>query len=286
MSIEAFIPEVWAATLLTSLKKSLVYASPSIANRNYEGDIADAGDSVTITSISRPTIGTYTKGSTTITPEQLTDAQRKLIIDQSKYFAFEVDDIDRRQAKDGGALMSEAAREAAYGLRDVADQYVASLYTGVVAANALGTVAVAAGSPTAAYDSVLVPLKVALDDANVPDEGRYCVVPPWFHGRLLRDDRFIRADAAGSTPPAARTGYVGEAAGFQLYKSNNTPNPTGDDNIVMAGVPGAISYAEQIVKVEAYRPEDSFSDALKGLHVYGAKLVRPNAIATCQASQT
>jgi hypothetical protein len=283
MSVDTFIPEIWSAVLLESLKKNLVYAGPTVVNRDYEGEISAAGDTVTINSVGRPTIGSYVKGSTVIVPEQLTTAQRKLLIDQAKYFAFEVDDVDLAQAK--GGLIASAMREAAYGLRDVADQYVAGLYTGVAAANNLGTIAVVAATPVDAYDDVIVPLKVALDDASVPQEGRYVVIPPWFHGRLLRDDRFLRVDASGTTE-ALRNGMVGRAAGFDVLVSPNSPNPTGDDNVVMAGVPGAISYAEQISKVEPYRPEDSFSDAVKGLHLYGAKLVRPDAIAVATASQT
>lgn len=72
----SFIPEIWSALMLTTLKKNLVYAQPGVVNRDYEGDIANAGDTVRIRSLSRPTIGTYSKGSTTITPEQLTDAAR------------------------------------------------------------------------------------------------------------------------------------------------------------------------------------------------------------------
>ena len=139
MAITNFIPEVWSARLLSSLKKSLVFAGPGVVNRDYEGEIRDSGDTVRITSISRPTIGSYVKNSTTITPETLTDAQRSLLIDQSKYFAFEVDDIDMRQAVNGGALMNEAAAEAAYGLADTTDQYVAGLYVGVSATNAITT---------------------------------------------------------------------------------------------------------------------------------------------------
>jgi hypothetical protein len=281
MSIVNFLPEVWAPLLLASLKKALVYGM--LVNRDYEGEISEFGDTVTITSISRPTISTYTPNSTAIVPETLTDAQRKLLVDQSKYFAFEVDDVDRRQAR--GDVMPESMREAAYGLGDVADQFIAALYTGVQTANDLGTIAVPTATPLVAYDSVLVPLKVELDESNVPDEDRWCVIPPWFHGRLLRDDRFIRADASGREAASIR-GFIGEAAGFRLHVSNNTPAPGGDDNEVIAGYRGAISYAEQINKVEAYRPEDSFSDAVKGLHLYGAKLVRPDGIAVCRASQT
>ncbi|WP_369778841.1 P22 coat protein - protein 5 domain protein [Streptomyces sp. R33] len=283
MAIVRFRPEIWSARLLVALRKSLVYAGPGIVNRDYEGEISEAGDTVRITSISRPTIGTYVPNSTTITPEELTDAQRTLTIDQAKYFAFKVDDVDARQAR--GNVMTQGMSEAAYALADVVDQYVAGLYTQAQSANQLGTVAVTTASPTSFYDSILVPLKVKLDEANVPAAGRYCVIPPWLHGRALRDDRFIRVDASG-TSEGLRNGMVGRAAGFDIVVSNNAPNPTGDDYVVQAGNSTAISFAEQINKTEAYRPENSFSDAIKGLTLYGAKVVRPDAIATALASQT
>lgn len=283
MAITRFRPEIWSANLLVALRKALVFAGPGIVNRDYEGDIAEAGDTVRITSISDPTIGTYVPNSTTITPEELTDAQRTLVVDQAKYFAFKVDDVDARQAR--GNVIPEAISRAAYKLADVVDQYVAGLYTGVVSANALGTVAVTSGTPTDAYDKVLVPLKVKLDEANVPTADRYVVVPPWFHGRLLLDGRFIKLNESG-TEEGLRNGMVGRAAGFDILVSNNCINVTGDDYIVQAGSPMAISFAEQINKTEAYRPEGGFSDAVKGLALYGSKLVRPDCIATAAASQT
>lgn len=275
-----FIPEIWSATILASLKKSLVYAQPGVVNRDYEGEIRNGGDTVRIRSINRPTIGTYTKNSTTITPETLTDAQRALLIDQSKYFAFELDDIDAAQSP--GGELAAALAEAAYGLRDLADSYVAGLYTGAQAANLVSTVAVTTGA--LAYTQ-LRKLKVKLDEANVPLEGRYAVVPPWYHGLLLEEDKFVRVDASG-TAEGLRNGIVGRALGFDVMMSNNAPLITGDDYAVIAGHPSAISYAEQIVKVETFRPESAFSDAIKGLHVYGAKLVRPDALAVCTASIT
>jgi len=283
VAINNFKPQIWSARLLVAWRKALVYGGPMVVNRDYEGDIAEAGDVVKITSISDPTIADYVPNSTTITPEELTDAQRNLVIDQSKYWAFKVDDVDKRQAK--GNVMPEAMSRAAYRLADTADQYVAGLYTGVASGNNLGTVPVVAATPEDAYDDVLVPLKVVLDEADVPTVGRYCVIPAWFHGRLLRDDRFVSADKAGTTE-GLRNGFVGRAAGFDIMMSNNCPNPTGDDYVVQAGVNAALSFAEQINKTEAYRPESSFSDAVKGLALYGAKLVRPDGIAIATASQT
>jgi len=282
MSITNFISEVWSAQLLSSLKKSLVFAGPGVVNSNYEGEIQQSGDTVRIVSISRPTVATYTKNSTTITPETLTDAQRSLLIDQSKYFAFEVDDIDMRQAKDGGALMSEAADEAAYALADVADLYVAGLYTAADTDNEIGTTSITTSALALQY---LIELKVRLDKKNVPTQGRYVIVPPWYHGLLLQNTAFTSAADAGTTN-ALRNGTMGRAFGFDVMVSNNVTNTVGDDWLVSAGYPGAITYAEQINKVEPYRPENAFSDALKGLHLYGAKLVRPSGIATMEASIT
>jgi N4-gp56 family major capsid protein len=280
VAITRFRPEIWSARLMVALKTRLVYAQPGVVNRDYEGEISDAGDTVRITSISDPTIGTYTANSTTITPEELTDAQRTLTVDQSKYFAFKVDDIDARQAK--GNVMPEAMNRAAYQLARVADSYVAGLYTQTAAANQLGTVSVTTAA--LAYTQIRL-LKLRMDEADIPEEGRYLIAPPWFYSLLLEDNRFLDASASGSTEPL-RNGFIGRTLGFNLAQSNAAPNVTGDDFVVQAGVPQAISYAEQINKTEAYRPESSFSDAVKGLHLYGAKVIRPDHLATLVASKT
>lgn len=282
MAITRFRPEIWSAELLVALRKRLVYAQPGVVNRDYEGEISQAGDTVRITSISDPTIGTYTPNVTVVTPEELSDAQRTLVVDQAKFFAFQVDDVDARQAK--GNVMPQAMQRAAYKLADQADQFVAAFYTGIQTANAVNagaTLTFTAIGSTATeefYNKVLVPLKVKLDEANVPSEGRYCIVPPWGHAMLLLSSLFSRVDGSG-TEAAGHNGMVGRAAGFDVIASNNTPIPSAGRNIVTAGVDTAISFAEQINKVLAYRPEAKFADAVKGLYLYGGKLVRPDALA-------
>lgn len=280
MAITRFRPEIWAAVLLASLKKAHVYAA--LCNRDYEGEITAAGDTVRITSISRPTVNTYAR-NTDITYEELTDAQRTLVVDQEKYWAFSVDDVDKAQAR--GNFITGAMTEAAYAVTDVVDQYVASFYTQAQSANQLGTIAVPVATPTAFYDSILVPLGVKLDEANVPTEGRWVVIPPWLHGRALRDDRFVRADASGSDA-ALRRGFIGTAGGFEIFKSNNAPLVTGDDYAVTAGTNAAMTFASQITKTEALRSEVRFADRMRGLYVYGGKVIRPDGIATAIASQT
>ena len=278
MAITNFIPEVWAAQLLVSLKKSLVYGQAGVVNRDYEGEISQYGDTVHITNIVQPTIGDYT-AHTDITVEELDDDTRALVIDQSKYFAFEVDDIEKRQARSD--VQAEGASESAYGLRDVADQYIAGLMnTDVDAGNQLGELTLA---DTQVYDEMLIPMSVRLDEENVPAEGRWLVVSPAVHGELLKDDRFVRADASGSTA-GLRNAFIGRAAGFDILKSNNTPAGAATGRVQIAGYPGAFSYAEQINNVEAFRVEKRFADALKGLHLYGAKTVRPTGLVTADVT--
>ena len=112
-------------------------------NRDYEGDIATSGDTVHINNVTTPTIASYTS-STTVTPAEATTAEVTLLINQAKYFAFKVDDVDARQA--AGNVLGETMVQAAHGLRDVADQYVSALYTGALAANRLGTVSITNGN--------------------------------------------------------------------------------------------------------------------------------------------
>ncbi|MFJ3141717.1 P22 phage major capsid protein family protein [Streptomyces halstedii] len=277
MSIANFKPEIWSAQLLTALRSSLVYAQPQLVNRNYEGEISSRGQSVHITTIGDPTIFDYDAGDT-LDYEDVETAGTDLVIDQGKAFAFKLDDVDKAQALVNP--MSQMAQNAAYGLRDKADAYVASLYTGAAAANTVGSTGapVSLSAATDAYDKVLVPLRTRLDRANVPTEGRYFVGSPEFEGALLRDDRFVRVDASG-TDTGLRNGMVGRAAGFDILKSNNTPNPTGSVQVLQAGYPGAITYAEQILETEALRLQNTIADAIRGLHVYGAKLLRPTGIA-------
>lgn len=277
MAVTNFVPELWSANLLVALRKNHVGAA--ICNRDYEGEIKRQGDSVKITSVNRPTIGTYTP-HTDITVEDIDDATRSLVVDQAKYFAFELDDVEQAQAVDGAGLMAQATSEAGYGLKDVLDAYVlTTLAAGVSASAPDNSVAEATiSSASAAYDR-LVDMAVLLDNSNVPEEGRWAVITPAFHGWLLKDSRFV---GSGDAPGAATraNGRVGEAAGLQIFKSNNLPDGpgAGAGKNLLAGYRGAATLAEQIVSVEAARMEKRFADMVKGLHVYGLKVTRAEAL--------
>lgn len=278
MSVALFKREIWSANILVGLDETLVYAQPQIVNRDYEGEITAQGQSVRIVTVGDPSIFPYKSGDT-INYEDIDTAGTDLLIDQGDAFAFKLDDVDKAQVAVNP--MEKTTRRAALKLATKADSYVASLYTGVAPANVVGStgspIAVAA-TPTDAWDKVLIPLRTKLNRANVPQEGRYVVVSPEFTGALLRDDRFDRVDASG-TSEGLRNGIVGRAAGFDVLESNVTPVPTGDIQVIQAGYPGAITYADQILETEALRLESTIADAVRGLHVYGAKLLRPEGIA-------
>lgn len=279
-----FIPTVWAARLLTALESSRVYGQANVSNRDYEGEIREAGNTVKVASVGDVSIDNYVKDIPIGDPELLTDEAQTMAIDQQKYFHFYVDSVDRAQQNVN--VLDEAMRRAAWGLRDVADTYLAGLMDAAVpVGNTIGSnISPAVPTKDDAYE-YLVDLGVKLDEANVPLEGRFCVVPAWFHGLLLKDDRFINAGTLRSDSVLAN-GAVGEAAGFSILKSNNVPNTAGTKYKILAGHAMATSYAEQILDLQAYKPELRFGDAVKGLHVYGGKVVRPNALACMIANKS
>lgn len=298
MSIDNFIPEIWSAEILRNLHKNFVYAS--LCNRNYEGNIQEAGDTVRINAVGPVAVTAYTKNSDMQSPPALTDAQTVLSINRADYFNFQIDDVDRAQAR--GNVMNEAMYEAGISLAQSVDAFIAALYTQAAAANNIGTTAAQKtdlGTAGQAY-VYLTQLKRNLDIANVPSMDRWVVVPPWYEALLLQDDRFVRygtmdqmqilrEGVIGPTSTLAGNQYqmIGRAVGFDVYRSNNVPaDPNGTDKYrVVAGHPLAWTYASQLAKVEAYRPQLRFGDAIKGLHLFGATVIKPAALAvlTCQA---
>jgi len=272
MAVDGFRPEIWSAAILTNLNNEIVY--PALCNRDYEGDISRAGDTVHITSIGAVSSRAYTE-LTTISWDEVADSQTDLNIDQKRYFALKVDDVEVKQAL---PFLDEAAREAAYSLRDNADSVVsAAMYTAVNnGANDLGAFT-ADISDNTAY-KLLVDLRTTLDRDNCPSDNRWVVIPPELEGALLQDNRFVDASASGSTDPL-RNGFIGRAAGFNIHKSNQTPDPTASTYAVIAGHPTATTFAQQILETEALRLQDFFGDGVRGLHVFGVKVVRPTCLA-------
>ena len=294
MSVLHFKPELWSKILLGALQKNLVFAGPMVCNRDYEGEISGPGDTVHITSLADPTISNYTPNST-LSYQVLQDAGQTLQIDQAKAWAVQVDDVDRRQAM--GDMQSWMEGRAAYRIADTADQFLAAQYTGVAAANVLAssgsplTPAVFSNTtPADFYIKVVLPLKVLLGQANVPDDGRrYIICPPWARGLVEQTAAFVNFPASGGgAGEVMQRGFFGSVGGFNFIESNNAVQvvPGGPGTGVwalQAGHPDALTYAEQIVQTEALRAQATFADLVRGLHVYGAKVVRPEALAVAYA---
>ena len=269
MSVANFIPKLWSARLLANLDKKLVFGS--VVNRDYEGEIQRFGDSVVINQMGNVTIKDYT-GADIDTPEDVTSATQTLLIDQAKYFNFKVKDIDQAQAN--VALVDKAMARAAYAIADEIDQAIAGLVDG--AGKTIGTLlAPISITKDNAYDK-LVDLGVELDNVNIDRVGRKVVLPPWYIGLLSKDPRFT------TNFKVLENGVVDGAsvAGFTIHMSNNILKDTTDPTIfrVPAMTSQAISYAGQVAETEPYRPESNFSDAVKGLYVYGHKVVEPSAL--------
>ncbi|HEY0050182.1 MAG TPA: hypothetical protein VGB68_12885, partial [Pyrinomonadaceae bacterium] len=204
-------------------------------------------------------------------------------ITEGKYFNFAVDDVDKVQTN--ANVMAEAMSRAGYGLRDKVDIFLSANHIYVPSANLIGDDTTPIVLTKDNFYDHLVDLKVKLTEANIPEEGRFAIIPAFGEGLLLKDDRFVAAGTSTSDN-VIRNGKIGRAAGMDIYVSNNTPNTAGTKYKIIAGHPMALTFAEQIVKMEAYRPEKRFADAVKGLHVYGAKLVRPYAWAVLTANRS
>ena len=282
MAVTNFIPELWSARLLNALDKSHVFAN--VVNRDYEGDIKKMGDTVHINTIGAVTIGTYTQNTDfTSGPETLATTDQTLTIDQAKYFNFQVDDIDAAQA--AGDIMDKAMTRAAYGLADASDKYIAGILAGAADASNLVSSSAVALTSSNVYENV-VKMRTILDKANVPTAGRWLVIPPEMYALILLDDRFVKTGGE-MAEGILRTGLVAQAAGFDIYLSNNCVSANVSEKTtytITGGVDSAATYAEQIVSTEAYRPEKRFADAVKGLHVYGAKVVDKAQLACLKAT--
>lgn len=273
MSLQNFIPTIWSAKLIEELQKALVYGG--CCNRDYEGEIKQAGDRVRIGGLSAVTIRNYTRNTDIEDPEDVIAATAELVVDQEKYYNFAVDDVDAAQAKP--TVMSAAMKNAAYELADTIDQYVRDiLIAGVSEDNLLGSddsdIVPNATAGTCVYDYILQ-MGEKLSDSKAPRQGRWIVIPPWWTTKLLADARFTAAPATSTD--ALVNGFIGRIGGFNVYESHNVKNTSGDHYKVIAGCNAACTLAIQINKTEGYRPPKRFADAVKGLSIYGAKVTRP-----------
>jgi N4-gp56 family major capsid protein len=279
MALDNFIPEIWSTQLLTNLHNDLVFGR--VVNTDYQGEIANAGDTVRIHSVGPVSVSNYTKNTNHSDPEALDDSEVVLNITESKMFNFQVDDVD--QVQQSPKMMSAAMREAAFALANVADTFLASTISdGTPSANTL-TAIDAAGDVGNVYLG-FVDLGVKLDENNAPVEGRWAVVSPATYGALLKDARFVSFGTSENRGTISNRS-VGVINQFEILVSNKIPTSNSNTQI-LAGHTWATTYAQQISQVKAYEPELRFADAVKGLHLYGAKVVRPYLLAKAEVDFT
>ena len=290
MALADFIPTIWDARFTSKLRDNLVWGSR--ANSNFEGDIAQAGDTVKIpTSTTTITVGDYVESTDITNEDEANGTTQDLVVDQQKYFRFYVDDIHEAQTRPN--LMDDAMGQAAFKMADVEDDFYKNVFVGGYNASRNVTVS---GDPTtdAQVQKVLkafTQIALMMDEANLPQEGRWAIVSPLLKKQLT--DRFaIEGNASGVFVPAAsdstlRNGFIGRLFNFDLLTTNKTDEVTiatkKHDRFWFGQGNEAVTRATQIVTLESYRPENRFGDAVKGLRVYGAKNVIPARLYTVSA---
>jgi len=266
---QAFIPEIFSKLLQAKFYKQSVL--PAISNNDYEGEISGQGDKVNIRTVPSVTINDYTG---TVTNQDLTSSTIELLIDKAKYYSFKVDDILAAQADVN--MLEAASSDASEGMRiEVETDVLSSVVTGATTVGAQATI-----TSSNILAAILDQAK-SLDELNIPEEGRFIVLSPEFVS-MLKQSELRQAYLTGDGTSPLRNGKVGMVDRFNVYQSNMLYKPgSGADagyTHVLAGHPKAISFASQFTSAETVRLETTFGDAVRGLKVFGSKVIVPDAL--------
>ncbi len=272
MAITNFQQTIWSKKFNQALET--ITSLRNHCDFKYEKDSKNAKE-VKILNVVRPTIRTYVPG-TALTREGATDGSMTLQINQFKYFDFEVDDVEKAQSVPG--MMDELAREASRGLAEEGDKYVASLVKAGVED---------ATNPLAQSASVITLTKTnavrSVEDGFAELYSKNCKVSDTFYLEVAPKPFTIYREAltelSTNNPEILKKGAVGKINNAYVCIENLLPTSTNGQTVYnILRTSKAIAFAEQINKVEAYRPQDAFSDALKGLYTFGALITRPQEI--------
>ena len=270
MAISNFIPTIWSETLNEELDNH--YIAVAHCNRDFEGEIKNKGSVVKICGVGNIMVSDYTKNTNMSQPQSLSDTVKTLSIDQAKYFNFQIDDIDRAQSSP--KLMNAAMKVAANSLAAAADQFVFDLFA--QSQNAMSF-------PDVSVDNIIdciIDARTRLYTNNVSDtEEVFLEVSPVIASLLLKAKVKLSTDN-GET---LERGCIGSIAGCKVFVSNHITTADTSDKLVsycLMRTKRAVAFAEQLSEIEAYRPEMRFSDAVKGLHLYGAAIVYPEEFLT------
>lgn len=289
----AWVPTIYSQKVLKKFRK--INVAHQVTNTDYAGEISDYGDSVRIISEPDVAVSTYVRGSQ-VTPTDLIDVDQVMTVDQGNYFAFKVDDVEKAQSHINWESL--AADRAAYALNNAFDQNIFSYMSTNFTTNTIGTTsapAVVTLSPSSAQYSPLGIMNRALKQLqlqNVPMDDLWFVADPQFW-ELMNDEnsKIMPVNYTGADKSPVEDGIFDgrviswKLRGFDCFLSNNLPSvgtgPSGSTSsnygYLFAGHKSAAATATQIVKVESFRDPDSFADVVRGLNVFGRKVLRPEA---------
>ena len=290
-----FLPKVYSKQVLNFFRKSSV--AEAITNTDYAGEIAAYGDSVRIIKEPEITVYQYERGAD-VTKTALTDQEVTLVIDTANAFKFIVDDIETNMSHVN--FRDVATSSAAYALRDAFDAgVIATMFAGVSASSPNhilgsdsatdlaagtfdGTGNLDIGFAASEHDPIDVLSRMArlLDEQNVPEEGRWFLASPEFYEILVQSSSKLLSVDYNAGQGSIRNGLVssGKLRGFDMYKTNNIAASTNAAGKCLAGHMSATATAQTITSTEVIRDPDSFGDIVRGLHVYGSKVLRGDAM--------
>jgi hypothetical protein len=291
-NLAAFQPEIWSNRLVMNLDQ--INVGKNLVNTEWEGDLR-FNPTVHVRTLGNVSMNAYTKNSTTISYQDLAPVDEDFTVDDSTYFAFKVDDVDKAQS-DINAL-DAYTRRAAVSMSNEVEAKIFSCYSQALTANkisasgspiTLDSSSTATGSTRGVYP-VISSLAEALSLQSVPEIGRFLVVDPKIRTLLWNDTaHFIRASDLGDsivmsgrfvdgkgTPANQAPGFIGTILGFDVYMVTHLPttsagSPTIVSKYMVAGTRDAITYAAQITEIEAIRLQDSFASAIRGLLLHDA----------------
>ena len=305
-----FAPEIFSQKVLKFFRRASV--AEDITNTDYTGEIENFGDTVNIMKEPTLTVTAYQRGSV-INPQDLADDQITLVVDKANAFAFKIDDIEERHSHVNFEAL--ATSSGAYSLKRKFDANIlqnlsdaAGIGASAVSGTTLTTTAAAGDIGTANAPinvetddngiNMMLAMARLLDDQSVPEENRWFVAPPIFYQKAFQaGNKIAEVNITGDGTSPLRNGLamVGTLAGFRCYKSTALNSTGGVDqvtltdasatlatdaseNIVLAGHISAMATASHIAKTEVVRSTESFSDVIRGLHVFGRKVLRQEAI--------
>jgi hypothetical protein len=264
-----FIPEVFSKLLQAKFYSSSVL--PAISNTDYEGEISGQGDKVTVRTVPSVTINDYVG---TVTNQNLVTDTVTLNIDQAKYYSFKMDDVLAAQSDIN--MLEEASADAAEQMRIAVETDILQS----VVADAGTTVANATLSSTNILEKI-IGMSTQLDEDNIPEEGRFIVLSP-AQVALLKQSELRQAYLTGDATSPLRNGKVGTVDRFTVYQSNLLYKPASGTDAgrthVLAGHSKGITFASQFTNTETVRLTDTFGDAVRGLKVYGSKVINPDCL--------